>query len=74
MIKYKINVCEALKASGVSSYRIRKEKIFGEKTLQMLRNGEVVDSMKILNTICKYTHLSPGDILEYVDDDGITEE
>ena len=32
-IKYEIDVLEALKAAGYSTYRIRKEKIFAEGTL-----------------------------------------
>ena len=29
--RYKIDIIQALKEQGYSSYRIRKEKIFGEK-------------------------------------------
>lgn len=66
-IKYKIDIITALKAAGYSTYRIRKEKILNESTLQKFRNGEIVtaDNMAI---ICKLLDCQPGDILEYVPD------
>lgn len=66
-IKYKIDIIAALKAAGYSTYRIRKEKILNESTLQKFRNGEIVtaDNMAI---ICKLLDCQPGDILEYVPD------
>lgn len=66
-IKYKVDIIAALKAAGYSTYRIRKEKILNESTLQKFRNGEIVtaDNMAI---ICKLLDCQPGDILEYVPD------
>ena len=65
-IKYKIDVLEALKAAGYSTYKIRKEKIMSESTLQKFRDGEIVnpDNMAL---ICKLIGCQPGDILEYVE-------
>ena len=67
-IKYKINVVKALKAAGYSTYKIRKEKIMSESTLQKFRDGEIVnaDNMAL---ICKLLGCQPGDILEYVETD-----
>ena len=67
-IKYKIDVLEALKAAGYSTYKIRKEKIMSESTLQKFRDGEIVnpDNMAL---ICKLIGCQPGDILEYVEPD-----
>ena len=64
-IKYKIDILAALKAAGYSTYKIRKEKIMNESTLQKFRNGEIVtaDNMAI---ICRLLDCQPGDILEYV--------
>lgn len=66
-IKYKIDIIAVLKAAGYSTYRIRKEKILNESTLQKFRNGEIVtaDNMAI---ICRLLDCQPGDILEYVPD------
>lgn len=67
-IKYKIDVIAALKAAGYSTYKIRKEKIISQSTLQKFRNGEIVnaDNMAL---ICKLLKCQPGDIIEYVETD-----
>ncbi len=65
MLKYKINILEALKEKGYTSYRIRKDKIIGEAQLTKIRNGDIA-SKETLNTICELLNCQPGDILEYV--------
>ncbi len=66
-LKYKIDIMEALKNSGYTSYKMRKDKIIGERQLQQIRNGEIV-SNAILNKLCELLNCQPGDIIEYVDD------
>lgn len=58
---------EALKNSGYTSYKMRKDKIIGERQLQQIRNGEIV-SNAMLNKLCELLNCQPGDIIEYVDD------
>lgn len=67
-IKYKINVIAALRTAGYSTYRIRKENIMSQSTLQKFRNGEIVnaDNMAL---ICRLLKCQPGDIIEYVEQD-----
>ena len=65
---YKIDVLSALKASGYSTYKLRKEKLLGEATLQQLRNNELV-SWKNIETLCKLLNMQIGDIIEYVPDE-----
>ena len=72
-IKYKIDVLATLKGAGYSSTRIRNEKIMGQATLTQLRRGELVSWMNI-ETICRLLQCQPGDILEYVEDQGTTTE
>jgi len=67
-IKYKIDVIEALKNKGYSTYRIRKEKLFGEGTVQDFRKGKVVLSADCIEKLCKILDLQIGDIMEYVED------
>ncbi len=67
-IKYKIDVIEALKNAGYSTYRIRKEKIFGEKTVQDFRNEKVVLSSECIEKLCQLLNLQIGDIIEYVEE------
>jgi len=66
-IQYKGDLLAALKAAGYSSYRLRKEKLLGEATIQRIRQGESV-SWENISTICKLMDCQPGDILEYVPD------
>ena len=67
MLKYKFDVLSELKNRGYSSYRIRKEKIFGEAILQKFRTGKIIAADN-LDTLCKLLECQPGDILEYVPD------
>lgn len=68
-IKYKVNVLEALKAAGYSTYRIRKEKIFGESQVQAFRDGVAVLGEDTLCKLCNMLACQPGDLLEYVPDE-----
>lgn len=68
MISYSLDVLAALKEKGYSTYRIRKEKLFGEAQLQKLRSNELV-SKETLNTLCRLLNCQPGQILKYIPDD-----
>lgn len=66
-LKYKFNIITALRENGYNSTRIRKEKIFGESTMQKFRASEVVSTDNIAR-LCELLDCQPGDILEYVPD------
>jgi putative transcriptional regulator len=66
-LTYKIDVLDALKQNGYSTYKVRKEKLLGESTLQKLRQGLPV-SWENIETICRLLHCQPGDMLEYAED------
>lgn len=68
MIKYKIDILNALRNNGYSSYKLRKNKILGEATLQKYRSNNTVGTFENLNTLCTLLNCQPGDILEYVPD------
>lgn len=63
-LKYKLDILDALKEKGYSSYSLRKEKLLSESTIQKLREGEGV-SWDNLNTLCKLLECDISDILEY---------
>ncbi|WP_294855989.1 helix-turn-helix transcriptional regulator [Oscillibacter sp.] len=65
-IIYKKDIVQALKNAGYSTYRIRKEKIMGEATLQKLRLNEPV-SWEMLAVLCRLLRCQPGDLMEYVE-------
>lgn len=66
-IRYKFDIIAALKESGYSTYKIRKEKILAESTLQAFRAGQLV-SWENVDRVCKLLQCQPGDLLEYVED------
>ena len=63
-IHYKVDVLEALKRAGYSTYRLRQEKLMGERVSQQLRNVEIV-SWKTIDTICTLLKCQPGDLVEH---------
>ena len=65
MLVYKIDVLDALKDAGYTSYRLRQEKIIGESMLQKIRSGDMM-SWGILDKVCALLNCQPGDIVEHV--------
>lgn len=63
-IVYKIEVLEALKARGYTTYKLRQEKLLGEGTLQKLRQGIPVNAAS-LDTLCTLLDCQPGDLLAH---------
>ena len=63
-LKYKIDILEALKEKGYSSYSLRKEKLLSESTIQKLRSGEGI-SWDNLETLCGLLDCDISELLEY---------
>ena len=63
-IRFKVNALEMLKEAGYSTYRIKKEKLLAESTVQKLRNNEMV-SVDNVSRLCQMLDCQPGDLLEY---------
>lgn len=64
MLTYKFDVMTALKSAGYSTYKIRKEKIFGQTTIQKL-NRKIMVNVEVIDTLCGLLKCQPGDIIEY---------
>lgn len=56
-----------MKEKGLTTYRIRKEKIVSENALTSMRAGKSVTTDTIA-ALCKALGCQPGDIMEYVDE------
>lgn len=56
---------ERMKQAGLTSYRIRKDKIISERSLQALRENRAVNTDTIC-ALCKELDCQPGDLMEYV--------
>ena len=65
MIIYKADVLQMLKARGYSSYRLKREHLLSDSTLQKLRSGDTSITVDNLNTICTLLSCQPGDLLEW---------
>ena len=61
---FKINVLQALKGKGYSTYRIKNDKRLSQSTLQKLREGKPV-SWENIEAFCRLLELQPGELLEY---------
>lgn len=68
-ILYKVDVLSELKKKGYSTYRLRKECLLGEYTLQKIRRGALV-SWENVATICELLECQPGDIIKYEKGEG----
>lgn len=68
-IQYKFEVLSALKEHGFTTYKIRKEKLLSESTVQKLRKQEPL-AWENIETLCRLLDCQPGDILEYVKEGG----
>ena len=66
-LTFRVDILAKLKDAGYSTYRIRKEKLLGEFTVQKIRAGEPI-SWESIGIICKLLNCQPGDIMEYVED------
>lgn len=64
-IKFKVDVLEMLKDAGYTTYRIKKEKLLAESTVQKLRNDEMV-SIDNISRLCQVLQCQPGDIIEFI--------
>ena len=64
-MKFKIDVLEALKAKGYTTYTLRKENILSQSTLQKLREGKGL-SWENIERICGLLECQPGALIEYV--------
>lgn len=63
MIVYK-DILERLTAAGYTTYRIRKEKLIPESTMQKLRtNGAITTDT--LDKLCELLNCQPGELLEH---------
>ena len=67
-ILMKIDILAALKEAGYTTYKLRQEKLLGERAIQKLRTGDL-PSWNELNTICRLLDKQVGDLVEYVPDE-----
>lgn len=70
---YKIDVLQALKDKGYTTYSLRKNKLLSESTIQKLRNHVGV-AWENLETLCELLDCQPADLIEYQKAEGVAEK
>ena len=64
MFKFKIDVIEALREKGYTSYALKQRGIIGQQSFQNLRKG-IVPGLKTLDYICSLLDMDIGDVIEH---------
>lgn len=54
-----------MQEKGLTSYKIKQEKIIGQATLKKIKEGGDIDT-RTISKLCEVLDCQPGDILEYV--------
>ena len=67
MLKYKINVADALNRKGFNTYKAKTTKILSQDTLKKIKNEDTNISLESLNRICILLDMQPKDLIEYVE-------
>ena len=68
MIRYKRNIIDMMAKKGVTTYILRKNKLFTEGQLQQLRSDRLV-TQDTLDKLCTILECQPGYLLEYLPDE-----
>lgn len=58
---------DLMKERGLTTYKIRKDKIISEGTLTNMRAGKSI-TVETIETLCRVLQCQPGDLMEYVPD------
>lgn len=64
MIRYKIDIIEALKEKGYTAKRLQGERLLPGQTVQNFKAGKSV-TLDTLNKVCCMLKMQPGDLLEW---------
>ena len=67
MIKYKLNIADALERKKFNTYKAKKTKILSQDTLKRIKNEDTNISLESLNRICIILDMQPKDLIEYVE-------
>ena len=69
MLKYKFDIIQRLGEKGYNPRKIRNDRILAESTMTKLRRKQPI-SWENIDTICGLLQCQPGDLLEWIDEDG----
>lgn len=61
---------DLLKRKNISLYKLKTDKVIGTATLDKIRTGTGHIDTRSIGSLCRYLNCQPGDIMEYVEDEG----
>lgn len=67
MLKYKIDIGDALERIGFNVYKAKTTKLLSQDTLKKVKSDDTNISLKSLNSICMLLDMQPKDLLMYVE-------
>ena len=67
VLRYKFDILKELKEQGYTAYKMYKENILSNSTIEKLRAGVIVGTSSI-DTLCSLLHCQPGDLIEHIPD------
>ena len=67
MLKYKIDIGDALERIGFNAYKAKTTKLLSQDTLKKVKSDDTNISLKSLNSICMILDMQPKDLLMYVE-------
>ncbi len=65
MLKFKINVAEALEKVGFNTYKAKTSNLLSQNTLIKLKNEDTTISLKSLNNLCVILDMKLEDIVSF---------
>ena len=65
MIKYKINIADALKRVGFNTYKAKTSGLLSQDTLKKLKNEDTAVSLKSLNNLCVILDMELKDVVSF---------
>jgi len=67
VLKYKIDIGDALERIGFNAYKAKTTKLLSQDTLKKVKSDDTNISLKSLNSICMLLDMQPKDLLMYVE-------
>ena len=62
------------KEKNITTYKIRQQNIIGQATLTKLKKGQGGLDYRSIDNLCRVLQCQPGDIMEYVPDEGTSDK
>lgn len=69
MLRYKIDIADALERIGFNIYQAKKTGIISQNTLNKLKKEDTSITLETINRLCILLDMQPKDLIGYVEDE-----